>query len=1146
MATDSQNASNEGPAICLICNGPEEEDFHMPEEEQLAKEKAWEQQMALRAKRLEMEKAWSKRQLQLERDMREQELLHERELQNLKLKQEQELLDQQLKAEEEFLRKREDIRQRGNKSAANLKRMMDEVSLHGIDDGAEGTSKNEVQLWLDKSKLHNDAKSKPVSVQVQSALTERRELEKTCPAPSNLSHFSEGDEGNVSLNTMAFIDEGSSSTLIDKKVANALKAKGIMEPLVVTWTADIKRFENDSRRISLLLSAKGSHDKIMLENVRTVSERVLPKQSCRYVEIAARLPHLSGLPVADHTGEEPAILIGLDNLHLFAPLESRVGKAGEPIAVRSRIESISNQELHDMLRAQYVLDEAGESFYGIPESAEIKRAKSIQQSTTVRVGDRFQTGLLWRTDSRQFPDSFPMATGRAKALKKRLEANVDLMENVCNQIENYQVKGYAHKATREELSETPPSSVWYLILNVVLNPKKPKKVRLVWDAAASVNGISLNTELLAGPDMLTSLPDVTSRFRERPIAFGGDIEEMYHQIRVRSEDKSAQRFLFQSPKDNELQVYVMDVLTFGSTCSPSSAQFVKNLNVSQFAEEFPEAAAAIVDHHYVDDYYYHNSGHNSGSNPSRSDSKDIWRTGCEWDEEIDDSSFERWKKWSRMLPEVEAFHVPRCYFGNAKSHEVHDVQLHVSTDTSETAYGCVAFFRAIINGEVKCALVMSRSKVAPLKLISIPRLELQGAVEGARLARKVRENHSIKISKQFFWTDSQTVLSWIRSDQRNYKQLVGFRIGEILSLTTLGEWRWIPSRLNVADQLTKWGKDPDFTTESQWIRGPAFLYRKEEDWPNKSMPPANTTTEFRTNLLLPDVVTPEVVIESRRFSKWKVIVRAMACVYKFLSKCKACTELEPKERIKAKNDRKERLTNIVSRPIKLLLSQEEYQKAELYLLKVAQADSYHAELKILMRNKERPANQWLSLKKSTNLYRLTPFIDENGLIRMEGRIDNAGLLPFDLRFPIILPQDHQITTLQSAEALRDAYKRSQQLADDMWKRWIREYLLSINQRTKWIDESRPLKVGDLVYVIEGTSRKSWVRGIVEETIVSSDGRIRQAWVRTHSGVFKRATVKLAVMEIDDSNAGPDLHPTRVTGEGYVGDDIPEQIDNTVT
>ncbi|XP_062533494.1 uncharacterized protein LOC134202511 [Armigeres subalbatus] len=103
--------------------------------------------------------------------------------------------------------------------------------------------------------------------------------------------------------------------------------------------------------------------------------------------------------------------------------------------------------------------------------------------------------------------------------------------------------------------------------------------------------------------------------------------------------------------------------------------------------------------------------------------------------------------------------------------------------------------------------------------------------------------------------------------------------------------------------------------------------------------------------------------------------------------------------------------------------------------------------------------------------------------------------------------------VEMAEALRNAYKRSQRLANQMWERWLKEYLPTINKRTKWFEEQKPLQVNDLVFLVDGKHRKGWVRGIVEEVIRGSDGRVRQAMVRTTRGVFRRAAANIAVMEI---------------------------------
>ncbi|XP_053687203.1 uncharacterized protein LOC128736742 [Sabethes cyaneus] len=1296
--------------------------------------------------------------------------------------------------------------------------------------------------------------------------------------------------------TLAFLDEGSSTTLIEETVAKQLNATGVQEPLIVTWTENINRFENSSRKVELMLSARGSCEKICLANVRTVSELVLPKQGMQFAKLEKQYPHLAGLPVRDHPAERASILVGLDNIHLFAPLESRVGQQYQPIAVRSKlgwtvygpekqkhlastylnmhsVTPVTNQQLHDLMRTQYTLDDVGVAIFGLPEPKEEQRAKSILKATTKRIGERYETGLLWREDIRRFPDNYLMATQRLKALERKLDKHPALKVNVVQQIENYQIKGYAHKITEAEINNTPSSATWYLPINVTLNPHKPGKVRLVWDAAASVKGISLNSELLKGPDMLVSLPKVICHFRERPIAIGGDIQEMYHQIRIRSEDKQAQRFLFRSDPMEISQVYVMDVATFGATCSPSSAQFVKNLNAEQFAKRYPEAAAAIINRHYVDDYYdsldtvedaiqrakevkyIHAKGgfhirnwlsnseeflrqlgagsrmetvhfnHEASTECERvlgiawepaSDRfcfttttkieemtvdcenyptkrivlsvvmaqfdplgfispitvrgkmliQDLWRTGCEWDEPIDTVSFAKWTRWIRMMKRLEFFKVPRSYFGDAKSGEIKNIELHLFADASESAYGCVAYFRASVRGKIACALVMGRSKVAPLKQISIPRLELMAAVLAARMSRTVCENHSFAIEKIVYWIDASVVLSWIRSDQRRYKQFVGFRIGEILSLTKLADWRWVPTTLNVADQLTKWGTDPQLHSDSVWLRGPRFLYQSEHEWPKKELSPANTTEELRIHLLLHDVKLQENVIDvsSTRISKWAVLVRTMACVFRFISNCRLKVKGLPIETLKPTGWQLKLLKPNRITHARVPLRQEEYEKAEQCLLKAAQEECFADEIKVLKRNKNRPINQWLTVEKSSCLSKLTPLIDEAGIIRMEGRCARAETLPFDLRFPIILPAGSRVTymivqhfheqcghgyrqmvknelrqlyyvihadavvrkvssscvwckvhrnspnvpreaplplqrltpglrsfsfvgidylgpfevavlrrkekrwialftclatravhlevthslTTQSclmaisrfvgrrdwpieflsdngtnfqgaskelrelmkdinfdcadaytnartrwsfnppaaphmggvwermvrsvkealralddgkqltdeilqiaiveaedminsrpltyvsqdapeadaltpnhflrgppsdlqnvalpsphpSQALRDTYKRSCQVASGLWQRWIKEYVPSLNKRSKWFGETRPLKAGDLVYIVEGGSRKCWVRGVVEEPIVSSDGRIRQAWVRTKTKRYK--------------------------------------------
>ncbi|XP_017462520.1 PREDICTED: uncharacterized protein LOC108355890 isoform X2 [Rhagoletis zephyria] len=133
---------------------------------------------------------------------------------------------------------------------------------------------------------------------------------------------------------------------------------------------------------------------------------------------------------------------------------------------------------------------------------------------------------------------------------------------------------------------------------------KPKKLRLVFDAAAQAEGVSLNSVLLSGPDLCQLLTTIFMKFRQKAIGVCGDILEMFHQVEIRREDQNSQRFLWRRNTNEVISEYVMSVMTFGATCSPCSVQFVKNKNAEEFQAAFPNAVKAIIDNDYVDDFVH--------------------------------------------------------------------------------------------------------------------------------------------------------------------------------------------------------------------------------------------------------------------------------------------------------------------------------------------------------------------------------------------------------------------------------------------------------------------------------------------------------------------------------------------------------------
>ncbi|XP_065094703.1 uncharacterized protein LOC135715317, partial [Ochlerotatus camptorhynchus] len=430
----------------------------------------------------------------------------------------------------------------------------------------------------------------------------------------------------ASVETLAFLDDGSSFTLVEKELAEELGVKGKVEPLCLQWTGSIRRTETESQLIRIGISGVDGGKVYALDGVRTVDNLDLPPQTLQFEQIAQRFTYLRGLPVASYTNAVPRILLGVDNAQLIVTLKKRDRKVYEPVAAKTKLgwtlygnvegpdvpqeyrhlhicARSPDQELHDLVKGFFNVESIGISAVPAIESEDNQRARQILKETTVRTpSGRFETGLLWKYDYIEFPDSRSMAEQRMKCLEKKLSKMPEVYDNVKQQIMDFQAKGYAHKLTEEEAVNSDPRRTWYLPLGVILNPNKPGKIRIVWDAAAKVEGVSLNSMLLTGPDLLTPLLSVLYRFRQREVAISGDIREMFMQMLMRSRDRQSLRFVFRNEPGEQVEVYVMDVAIFGATCSPCSAQYVKNLNAEEWKMQYPRAAVAIQENHYVDDY----------------------------------------------------------------------------------------------------------------------------------------------------------------------------------------------------------------------------------------------------------------------------------------------------------------------------------------------------------------------------------------------------------------------------------------------------------------------------------------------------------------------------------------------------------------
>ena len=168
--------------------------------------------------------------------------------------------------------------------------------------------------------------------------------------------------------------------------------------------------------------------------------------------------------------------------------------------------------------------------------------------------------------------------------------------------------------------------------------------------------------------------------------------------------------------------------------------------------------------------------------------------------------------------------------------QVNAANIHTFVDASEVTYAITSYLRQqYISGEVSVSFIAAKSRVAPFKVISVPRLELTGAVIGLWLSWFVGQSLHIPVNKHMFWSDSQNVIYWIRDKSRSFKPFVANRIGEIHESTSPEQWHHIPGKLNPSDKATQGLSADEFVTNTTWLYGPSFLYEDQSKWPKVAL-----------------------------------------------------------------------------------------------------------------------------------------------------------------------------------------------------------------------------------------------------------------------------------------------------------------------
>ena len=168
-------------------------------------------------------------------------------------------------------------------------------------------------------------------------------------------------------------------------------------------------------------------------------------------------------------------------------------------------------------------------------------------------------------------------------------------------------------------------------------------------------------------------------------------------------------------------------------------------------------------------------------------------------------------------------------------------QLHHFSDASQGGYGAVSYL-PLTNQEndVHCSFVNSKSRLAPLKKTTIPRLELSAAVVATRLDIMIRKEIDIPIDASLFWTDSTCVLGYISNVDKRLQTFVANRVAKICEISSPSHWRHIPTQLNPVDDASRGLSADELINNRRWLSGPDFLWKPETHWPTSSKEPSNS------------------------------------------------------------------------------------------------------------------------------------------------------------------------------------------------------------------------------------------------------------------------------------------------------------------
>ncbi|XP_054259893.1 uncharacterized protein LOC128984579 [Macrosteles quadrilineatus] len=309
------------------------------------------------------------------------------------------------------------------------------------------------------------------------------------------------------------------------------------------------------------------------------------------------------------------------------------------------------------------------------------------------------------------------------------------------------------------------------------------------------------------------------------------------------------------------------------------------------------------------------------------------------------------------------------------------VELHGFSDASQSAMAAVVYIKVRSESGIFVNIVCAKTRVASLKKMSIPRLELTAALMLVRLAKYVRDILDIKSAPLWLWTDSRVTLTWIQNHPSKWKDFVCNRVSIIQETEPLARWRYVPGKENPADCASRGLSPKALVDHKLWWSGPSWLAEDSVNWPMSSDELAEEAVSEqrsqKSTYLSQSKSEPDLL---SRYSDLNKLLRITAWCRRFINRLKKIDSIEHTP----------------------YLTPKELNDSLLLWTGIVQLEAFNEDLKQLTNQK--PIN------KLSKLRNFTPFLDQNKLIRVGGKL-NQSTLEYDSKHPLLLPKDSNLSKL---------------------------------------------------------------------------------------------------------------------------------------